>query len=171
VESEKPTLEDIQTKYNVTNPDFDATSQQQVPHSTSSLKIGGILLILVGISIIIHWIYFLVTPDFLNAIMSTGVYNNTNITRQDITTVYNFCGTLAIGLSLFTILGGILAIRKQMFWLSLIGGILGIFAIAPLFLFIPNIISLIGVILVLRARKDFLLPPKISERNSYNGIR
>jgi hypothetical protein len=78
-----------------------------------------------------------------------------NITSKDLVTVFNFCGALGIGLSLFTIIGGIVALQRRMFWLALIGGIVGIFAISPLFFFIPNIVSLVGTLLVFRARKEF----------------
>ena len=167
MESEKTSsLDDIQSK----NDDFTQSvdnemSQQQLSNKNSTLKITGILLILVGIFIIVHWIYILITPEFIDSLMNTGIYNNMNITREDIATVYNFCGLLAMGLSFFTIMGGILALKRQMFWFAVIGGIFGIFAIAPLFFFIPNILSLIGVIFVIRSRKDFELTPKDYQRN------
>jgi hypothetical protein len=127
----------------------------QYSKTSPILKIAGILLLLVGILIIIHWIYITTTPDFIDALMSTGVYNNMNITSADLAAVFNFCGILAAGLSLFTILGGILALQRRMFWFAVIGGIVGIFAIAPLFFFVPNILSLLGAILIIRSRKEF----------------
>jgi len=158
MESEKSALEDIQSKNDFSKSGNNQISQQQLPNKSSTLKIAGVLLILVGIFIIVHWIYILITPDFIDTLMNTGVYNNVNITKEDIATVFNFCGILAIGLSFFTILGGILTLKRQMFWFALIGGILGIFAIAPLFFFIPNILSLLGAIFVLRSRRDFEQP-------------
>jgi hypothetical protein len=121
----------------------------------SMRKIAGILLIITGIIIIIHWVYILMSPDFIDVLMNTGAYNTMNITSTDLAAVFNFCGALGIGLSLFTIIGGIVAIQGRMFWFALIGGIIGIFAISPLFFFIPNIVSLLGTLLVFRARKDF----------------
>lgn len=158
MESEKSTSVDIPSKNDYSIPSDGEISQQQLSNISSTLKIGGILLILVGIMIIIHWIYILISPDFIDSLMSTGFYNNMNITKEDIATVFNSCGILAIGLSFFTILGGILTLKRQMFWFALIGGIFGIFAIAPLFFFIPNILSLIGAIFVLRSRRDFEQP-------------
>jgi uncharacterized membrane protein YdcZ (DUF606 family) len=122
---------------------------------SSTLKIAGILLLLVGVLIIVHWVYITVTPNFIDTLLSTGVYDNMNITRADLEAVFNFCGILAVGLSLFTIIGGILALQRKTFWFAVIGGILGIFAIAPLFFFLPNILSLLGVILVIRSRREF----------------
>jgi uncharacterized membrane protein YdcZ (DUF606 family) len=128
----------------------------QYSKKSSMPKIAGILLILAGIFIIVHWMYITTSPDFIDVLMSTGVYNNMNITSEDLVAVFNFCGILAAGLSLFTIIGGILSLQRRMFWFTVIGGIVGIFAIAPLFFFIPNIVSLIGVILVIRSRKEFI---------------
>jgi hypothetical protein len=127
----------------------------QYAKKSKMLKIAGILLIVVGILIIVHWIYITTAPDFIDTLMSTGVYNNMNITRADLVSVFNFCGVIAAGLSLFTIIGGFLALQGRLFWFAIVGGIVGIFAIAPLFFFVPNILSLLGAILIIRSRKEF----------------
>ena len=77
------------------------------------------------------------------------------ITPEQIISALNTCGAIAIVLSIFPIVGGILALQKKMFGLIVVGGILGIIAIAPMFIFIPNIISLIGLILVAVYKKEF----------------
>ena len=126
-------------------------------HSKKSqlLKITGILMLIVGVLIIVHWIYITTSPDFIDVLMSTGVYDNMNITRTDLAAVFNFCGIHACGIALFTILGGILVIQRRSFWFAVIGGIVGIFALSPLFFFIPNILSFITTILLIQTRKEF----------------
>lgn len=155
MEPENSPSGDLRSLNDISEPNNEYNQLQQYPRNSSTPKIAGILLLFVGMLIILHWIYIIASPDFIDTIMNTGVYNSMNITSQDLATVFNFCGIIAIGLSLFTIVGGLLAFQRRMFWLACIGGIVGIFAIAPLFLFIPNILSLVGVILIIRSRKDF----------------
>jgi hypothetical protein len=155
METEKSPSVDLQSINDFSNPNSEQDNLQYSRSNNSMLKIAGILLILAGIIIIIHWVYIMMSPDFTDILMNTGEYNNMNITSKDLVTVFNFCGALGIGLSLFTIIGGIVALQRRMFWLALIGGIVGIFAISPLFFFIPNIVSLVGTLLVFRARKEF----------------
>jgi len=125
------------------------SKQSQMP------KIAGIILLVSGILIIVHWVYITTSPDFIDTLIGTGVYNNMNITKADLEAVFNFCGILASGLAVFTMIGGLLSIQRRLFWFAVIGGIVGIFAIAPLFFFVPSILSLLGVILIIRSRKDF----------------
>jgi hypothetical protein len=155
METENMPSSDIQSINNFPESSEQNELDNQYTKKSQMPKIAGILLLLVGILIIVHWIYITTSPDFIDTLMSTGVYNNMNITRADLVAVFNFCGILASGLSLFTIIGGILAIQMRMFWFAVIGGIVGIFAIAPLFFFVPNILSLLGALLIIRSRKDF----------------
>jgi hypothetical protein len=153
IESEPPAIP--QSINDLSKPNNENEIFPQDTKISSTLKIAGILLLLVGVLIIVHWVYITATPDFIDTLMSTGVYDNMNITKADLEAVFNFCGILAAGLSIFTIIGGIVALQRRLFWFAVIGGILGIFAIAPLFFFLPNILSLLGVILVIRCRREF----------------
>lgn len=155
METEKSPSVDLQSINDFSNPNSEQENLQHSQSKNSMLKIAGIILIIAGIITIIHWVYIMISPNFIDILMNTGVYDNMNITSEELAAVFNFCGVLGIGLSLFTIIGGIVALQRRMFWLALIGGIVGIFAISPLFFFIPNIVSLMGTLLVFRARKDF----------------
>ena len=155
METEKSPSMDLQSINDFSNPNSEQENLQHSRSKNSMLKIAGIILIIAGIITIIHWVYIMTSPDFIDILMNTGVYDNMNITSEELSAVFNFCGVLGIGLSLFTIIGGIVALQRRMFWFALIGGIVGMFAISPLFFFIPNIVSLMGTLLVFRARKDF----------------
>jgi hypothetical protein len=155
METEKSSLVDLQSINDFSSANSGQDHLQYSRNKNSMLKIAGIILIIAGIIIIMHWVYIMISPDFTDMLMNTGVYDNMNITSEELSTVFNFCGILCIGLSLFTIIGGIVALQRRMFWLAFIGGIVGIFAISPLFFFIPNILSLVGTLLMFRARKDF----------------
>lgn len=149
------TPSDVQSINNYPDVSTEGNLENQFVKKSQMPKIAGVILLLAGILIIVHWIYITTSPDFVDTLISTGVYNNMNITRADLVAVFNFCGILASGLSLFTIIGGILAIQRRLFWFSVIGGIVGIFAIAPLFFFVPNILSLVGGPFIIRSRKDY----------------
>ena len=155
MEPEPLSSTDFASIENSPSPNNESGLENQYSHKSQIPKIAGIILLLVGILIIVHWVYITMTPDFIDVLMSTGVYDTMNITRADLATVFNFCGVLASGLALFTIMGGILALQRRLFWLAVIGGIVGIFALAPLFFFIPNILSFIGTILLIQSRREF----------------
>jgi len=135
---------------------IDKNQSQQPEKKSSILKIVAILFIFVGLLIALHWIYIITAPDFVNTLTeSTNLYSNMNISSEQIAGTLNFCGTFALFLSAFVLIGGILAYQRKMFWFVFIGGVIGIFALAPLFFFIPNLLSLIGVLLVVKERKEF----------------
>ena len=66
---------------------------------------------------------------------------------------YAICGTIGCILSVFPILGGIVTLKRKMRGLALVGSLIGLFMIGPLFA--SSIISLIGMILVGLAKEEF----------------
>lgn len=141
---------------NVFDSSIDKNQSQQPEKKNSTLKISSILFILVGLLIAFHWIYIITAPDFVNTLTeSTNLYSNMNITIDQVASTLNLCGTFALILSAFVLIGGVLVIQQKMFWFVFIGGVIGIFALTPLFFFIPNLLSLIGVLLVVKERKEF----------------
>ena len=88
------------------------------------------------------------TIDNMKEALKAGGFNS-----NDIKDIFVICGSVSFFLSIFTILGGIMAFKKQMWGLALTGGILGLFTIGPLF--VSSILSLIGIILVFISKKEF----------------
>jgi len=80
-------------------------------------------------------------------------YTIENISSESIKELLIICGSIGFFFSIFTILGGIMSLKKQMWKMALFGGILGIFSIGPLFL--SSILSAIGLILISASRKEF----------------
>ena len=135
---------------------IDENQSQQPEKKSSTLKVAAILFILAGLLIVFHWIYIIIAPDFVNTLTeSTNLYSNMNISSEQVAATLNLCGIFALVASAFVLIGGILAIQRKMFWFVFIGGVIGIFALTPLFFFIPNLLSLIGVLLVVKERKEF----------------
>lgn len=70
-----------------------------------------------------------------------------------IQTVTNACGLLILIFGVFLLMGGIFAIKRTHWGISLIGAILGIFSIGPLFL--ASMFSIIALILLVLSRDEF----------------
>jgi len=131
-------------------------------YSDNKLKsfIAGILLIIAGSISILMWIGLasldipfiesIILPEFQNI---PGEYTIVDISSDSIKELLIICGSIGFFLSIFTILGGIMSIKHQMWKISIVGGILGIFSIGPLF--VSSILSAIGVILVFISRNEF----------------
>lgn len=131
-------------------------------YSNNKLKsfIAGILLIIAGSISILMWIGLasldipfiesIILPEFQNI---PGEYTIVDISSDSIKELLIICGSIGFFLSIFTILGGIMSIKHQMWKISIVGGTLGIFSIGPLF--VSSILSAIGVILVFISRNEF----------------
>ena len=74
------------------------------------------------------------------------------ITTQQLKNIYNICGSIGFAIAIFSIFGGILAIRKKMFLVVLIAGFLGLFTLLYV---LPGIITIIAIILLIVSRKEF----------------
>jgi hypothetical protein len=75
------------------------------------------------------------------------------ISIEQLQSILVTCGIIGCILSIFALTGGIVAIKRKAWGLAIVGGILGLFTIGPMFL--GSIISLVGLILVAISRKDF----------------
>jgi len=121
---------------------------------------AGILLIIAGSLSIIMWLSLaaidvsiietLIMPEFESMVIE---YDSINISAESIKELFVICGTVGFFLSIFTILGGVMSIRRKMWGLALAGCILGLFTIGPIL--ISSILSLIAIILVAISRKEF----------------
>ncbi len=66
---------------------------------------------------------------------------------------FMICGAILLIFSIFALLGGAMAIQKKNWALALVGGILGIFCLGPLFL--GSLMCLIGMILIAISKDSF----------------
>jgi hypothetical protein len=118
--------------------------------------IAGALLIIAGCLSILTWIS-LATIDvtFIENILTT-VPDTTSfpLTPEALKDMFIICGTIGFFLSLITILGGVMAIRKQWWGIAVAGAIIGLFTIGPIFL--SSILSLVSLILLITSKSEFL---------------
>jgi len=114
--------------------------------------IAGIILIIAGFMAILTWISVFAI-DFTILDLSMLETQNVTITPEQLDSLISICGTIGIILSLFPILGGILAIQKKLWGGALAGSIIGLFTIGPAFL--SSILSLICLILLIISKDQF----------------
>jgi len=75
------------------------------------------------------------------------------ITIEQLGSIFRICSAVGIILSVFTLLGGVLAFKKKRWELALIGSLMGLFTVGPFLL--ASILSLVGLILIGISKKEF----------------
>lgn len=128
---------------------FPEQSQEQKKPSNMPL-IAGIFLIIAGLLGIFTWSSALAMD--INMIENV-LPPETPITAEQLQSFLTTCGIIGCILSVLTLAGGIVAVKRKAWGLAVIGGILGLFTIGPAL--IGSILSLIGLIFLVMARKDF----------------
>ena len=134
--------------------------QAQQPISPSSKPlIAGIFLIIAGLLGILIWSMALAfDPSDLDPLMLQNTLPaDSPISLEQlqsmIQSILLTCGVIGCILSVITLAGGIVAVKRKTWGLAIAGGILGLFTIGPFFL--GSIMSLIGLILAIVSRKEF----------------
>lgn len=138
------------------------TENEQVGISgkkTSKATIAGILLIISGVIAIFMWLSLaaieisLIEDFILPELESIDMGNESFLfTAESIKDIFVICGTIGFFISLFEIIGGILAIKKHMWGICLSAGIVGIFTFGY---FLSSILSIIGLILIITSKEEF----------------
>jgi hypothetical protein len=132
---------------------------QQPIHPSSKPLIAGIFLVIAGLLGILIWSMALAfDPSELDPLMlQNALPADSPISLEQLQSMLQSilltCGIIGCILSFFTLVGGIVAVKRKAWGLAIVGGILGLFTIGPFFL--GSIMSLIGLILVAISRKDF----------------
>ena len=132
---------------------------QQPTHPSSKPLIAGIFLIIAGLLGILIWSMALAfDPSTIDPLMlQNALPADSPISLEQLQSMLQSilltCGIIGCILSIFTLVGGIVAVKRKAWGLSIVGGILGLFTIGPFFL--GSIMALIGLILVVISRKEF----------------
>ncbi len=112
--------------------------------------IAGVLLILTGLLGLLTWAAALsVDTSMVQGILPA----NSPITAGQLQSFLLVCGIIGSILSIIALAGGIVALRRRGWGLAMMGSVLGLFTIGPYFL--ASILALIGLIILIIARKDF----------------
>lgn len=129
---------------------------QQLTNNRSYPKIAGILLIIAGILALIFWIQFLLLDStMLESYVDISQLQqlDPSLTIDRIVEILNTCSIIGCILTIFPILGGILAIKKKLWGISLVGSIFGLFTLG--IFFTSSILSLIALILLITSKNEF----------------
>jgi hypothetical protein len=130
--------------------DYRAQATAAPPHEKGALSlVGGILILIAGIIGLVTGI-LLLTVD-LSSLDSYGL--NVGGLVDTLESIIRACGGIFAVLGIIALLGGYAGIRRKWFGLAIAGGVLGLFVVGPYG--IASVLSLVGLILVAVARKDF----------------
>jgi hypothetical protein len=130
--------------------DYNPEQNQQPRQPSSKPLIAGILLIIAGLLGLFTWSSALAMDS---SIIQNVLPADSPITVEQLQSFLTTCGIIGAVLSIFTLAGGIVAMKRKAWGLAVIGGVLGLFTIGPMLL--GSVLSLIGLILVAISRKDF----------------
>ena len=123
--------------------------QTQVKPSNIQL-FAGIFLIIAGLLGLLTWSSALALDS---SMIESVLPADSPISAEQLKAFLTTCSIIGCALSIFTLTGGIVALKRRAWGLAIIGGILGLFTIGPLLL--GSILSLIGLIFLMMSRKDF----------------
>ncbi len=152
---------DIQQPFAATHRGTSIPDSSVSRRQTANPRLAGILLILASISAFVTGVFMTFIsefiPSFFSAFESTYgesmQYTSSNVGPEFFQTMYLVCGVVIIILAVFPFLGGIMAMKRKMWTLALVGSILGLFSIG--IFFISSILSFIALILLVTSRKEF----------------
>jgi len=153
----------IKDKSDVNNEEDEAIEHNNVSDSSkrSSKKISkpmiaGILLIIAGMISIMALVPYLTIDDVAidDLRENDDDFNKyaENKTNEEIKNEYVSSGTMGIIISFFPILGGIFALVKKGWLISLVGGLIGILFSAVV---VSIILALIAFLLIIFSKKEF----------------
>ena len=136
--------------------------QQQSFTKFSKPKIAGILLIIAGIFTLVMWIpLFTIDIQTIETYVDITQFQSISpdITVENIKDIFVLCGVIGCVLSVFSILGGILALKKKLWGVSIVSGIplvmIGVFISVISLVFVASIIAFFGLILLIMSRKEY----------------
>ncbi|HER45615.1 MAG TPA: DUF4064 domain-containing protein [Thermoplasmatales archaeon] len=122
---------------------------EQKKQSTLPL-IAGIFLLIAGLLGLFTWSSALALDS---SMIESVLPADAPVTVEQLQSLLTICGIIGCILSVFTLAGGIVALKRKAWGLAVVGGILGLFTIGPFL--VASIIALIGLLLVIVSRKDF----------------
>jgi hypothetical protein len=118
--------------------------------------IAGFLLIVAGVIAIVLWAQVITVDEAsLEEVVNLEDFKqvNPNITITEVKEMIQTCAIIGIIISIFPILGGVLALRRKMFKVTLVCGFLGILLVIPSI--ISGILSIVAVIFIFMSKKEF----------------
>ena len=111
------------------------------PQRTGKPVAGGALLLVAGVLAMINFAILIAAGSGFESLF------------PGLGSILAVCGIIGMIFSILALLGGVLAIMRKMWGLALVGSILGLLTIGPLF--VSSILSLVALILIAISREEF----------------
>ena len=134
---------------------------EQKPPVERDLKpiIAAVLLFLAGMFGLVQWGMMLSLDAESLYEVAMPQMEGFNITSADFASFLNTCAIIGIIISIFPILGGILAIQRKIWAGAIVCSIIGIFSIG--FVGLTSILCIIAVILLFLSKNQFVVEEKL----------
>jgi hypothetical protein len=126
------------------------------PNTISKSMIAGILLLVAGVLSIFFWLqFFSLNATTLESLVDIQQLQNIDpsLTPEKLVDFLSTCAIVGCILSIFPILGGLLALKKKMWGISLACSIIGLFTLG--LFFTSSGFSLIALILLILSKQEF----------------
>jgi len=131
-------------------------SQKSQPNKFSKPFIAGILLLVAGTLGILNWVQlYTIDTATINSVIDISQLSDmgTTITPEGLVSFIRSCSIIGIIISIFTILGGILSLKRKLWGIVLTCSIIGIGSVG--LLFSSSLLSFIAMILLIVSRKGY----------------
>jgi len=138
------------------NPDAEKTQPPSVTVKSSIPLIAGVILIIAGVLSIIFWAsFFSLDVATLEKTVDISQFKqvNSNITPEQVLGFLRTCASIGCVIAIFPILGGVLAIKRKLWGISLACSIIGLFSLGMVFS--SSLLSFVALILLFISRKEF----------------
>ena len=145
----------MKTRHNFENDQKDV-SVKPINKSLNPM-IAGILLIIAGIfSLLLFSLLVTIDESAIEEMIEKSVLfreATSGSTLEELRNTYSTCGIVGCIISVFMLLGGILALKRKMWGIAIVAGLLGIFSV--ILLIIPGILSIVATILIAMSKQEF----------------
>jgi hypothetical protein len=131
-------------------------SQKIQKNKFSKPMIAGILLIIAGILAIINWIQiYSIDASTIDSVIDISQLKDIDpsITTESLVNLLKNCAIVGFIISIFTILGGFISIKRKLWGIALTCSIIGIFSMG--IVFTSSLLSFIAMILLIITRKEY----------------
>ncbi|MEM0467048.1 MAG: hypothetical protein QXX20_05565 [Candidatus Thermoplasmatota archaeon] len=135
-------------------------TQQELLYQKRDIKpvLAGIFLILAAVFGFVLWTIPFTLDDtafesMINITQIKEMYPE--ITFEQLKSSVMMCSVIQYILCVVTLLGGILAFKKKVWYIAILGSICGIFTVGTPPAFVSTMLSILALILLLLSRKEF----------------
>ena len=140
----------------ITEDNQSGSPQQPQSNIFSKPFIAGILLLIAGILAILQWVqFYIIDIDTISSLVDISQIQeiDPSITVETIVNTFKICSIIGIIISIFTILGGIISVKRKLWGIALTCSIIGLGSIG--ISGTSSLLSFIAMVLLIVSRKEY----------------